>query len=485
MIKMAHKLSLVFRGITGQAISEVAAVFLALFMISAIFANSGLANAQSTQWSKSFSYSYGSGNSIIRCTDGNYVIAGESNSRFLMAKFTQFGDLLWWKTYQNGRANFVIGTLDGGFVMVGSGDVNFIQTDSSGNLQWTEAFNKNGVSFAIESAIQTLDGGYLLAGYTPAGNSPSWDWTLKIDSNGNDLWNKTYGIRSGQSLATAVVEESDGYVLAANSQLYKLDKQGVVVWNQSTALASSLVKTTDQGYLLASATGSILVKFESDGNISWSKDLAYPPNPKKMPASSPTFLHSAIQVQDGGFLAGGMAFPLYDGIAWMVKTDLAGNQEWNCASEDYTGHNCNINAIVESAPSEYILVGSISSVTNGNYKDVWIAKVSNTIPLPSSITSPNSPTASPATSPSQTQTITPMPTSGLSPKPRINPNPTQQASTNPTSTPSSASNQTYLLKFLSNTIAQAAIASFTIIIAAISTLLIYRWFKSRTAQKEK
>ncbi len=290
-----------------------------------------------------------------------------------------------------GKANCVIGTSDGGHVLVGSGDVNFIKTDSTGNLQWTKAFNKNGVSFSIESAIQTLDGGYLLAGYTPAGNTPSWDWTLKIDSNGNCLWNKTYGTRSGQSLATAVVEESDGYVLAANSQLYKLDNDGAVLWNQSTALASSLVKTADEGYLLASSTGSILVKFGSDGNISWSKDLAYPPNPKKMPTSSPTFLHSAIQAKDGGYLAVGMAFPLYNGVAWMVKTDSSGNQEWNCASEDYTGHNCNINAIVESAPGEYILVGSISSVTNGNYKDVWIAKVSNTIPLPSSIPSPNSP----------------------------------------------------------------------------------------------
>jgi hypothetical protein len=457
-------------------ILKVAVVFLALFMISGIFANGGLTNAQSTQWSESFSYSYGSGNAIFPCTDGNYVMAGESNNRFLMAKFTKSGDLLWWKTYQNGKANCIVGTSDGGFVLVGSGEVNFIKTDSSGNLQWTEAFNKDGVSFAIESAIQTLDNGYLLVGYTPAGNSPNWDWTLRIDSNGNTLWNKTYGTRSGQSLATAVLEESDGYVLAANSQLYKIDKQGIAVWNQSTALASSLVKTADQGYLLASSTGSILVKFGSDGNISWSKDLAYPPNPKKMPSSSPTFLRSAIQLQNGDFLAGGTAFPLYDGVAWMVKTDSAGNQEWNCSSEDYTGHNCNINAIVESAPSEYVLVGSISSVTNGNYKDVWIAKVSSAIPLPSSIPSPNSPTASPATSQNQTQTSTPMPTSGLSVIPSITPSSSQQASTNPTILPSPSHYS--IQNFLTNPITQSAIAFLTIIIAVTLAILIYRRLKS-------
>ncbi len=198
-----------------------------------------------------------------------------------------------------------------------------------------------------------------------------------------------------------------------------------------------------------------------------------------MPTSSPTFLHSAIQAQDGGYLAVGMAFPLYDGVAWMVKTDSAGNQVWNCASEDYTGHNCNINAIVESAPGEYILAGSISSVTNGAYREVWIAKVSNTIPLPSSIPSPNSP----ATTPKPDQTTTPMPTSGLSPIPNVNPSSIEKTPTNPKTTPSPTSNQTAVSNFSSNSIAQVAIASFAILIAIISTLLIYRQLKLKTTKK--
>jgi hypothetical protein len=56
------------------------------------------------------------------------------------------------------------------------------------------------------SIIQTSVGGFVLAGYTPAGNSPAWDWTVKINSQGTIIWSKTYGTRPAQSFATNIVE---------------------------------------------------------------------------------------------------------------------------------------------------------------------------------------------------------------------------------------------------------------------------------------
>jgi len=75
--------------------------------------------------------------------------------------------------------------------------------------EWSRTYGGTSFDGAL-SFVQTSDGGYALAGYTfsfGAGDSDAW--LVKVDSNGNMQWNKTYG-GTERDIGMNTVETSDG-----------------------------------------------------------------------------------------------------------------------------------------------------------------------------------------------------------------------------------------------------------------------------------
>jgi hypothetical protein len=91
-----------------------------------------------------------------------------------------------------------------------------IKTDSNGNKLWDKTFGESGFD-AFFSIQQTSDGGYIAAGTTeshdPLGGGA---WLIKTDSNGNKLWDKTFG----GDCANSVKQTSDGGYITAGSIAY-------------------------------------------------------------------------------------------------------------------------------------------------------------------------------------------------------------------------------------------------------------------------
>src|SRR5665647_1406648 len=83
----------------------------------------------------------------------------------------------WGKTYGGLQVNSVIQTLDGGFALAGfalsSGGDTLVKTDSSGNVQWQKALGD------VVSLAQAGDSGYVL--FCENGN------IVKTDAEGNVL----------------------------------------------------------------------------------------------------------------------------------------------------------------------------------------------------------------------------------------------------------------------------------------------------------
>ena len=96
-------------------------------------------------------------------------------------------------------------------------------------------------------------------------------------------------------------------------------------------MALDIDKTSDGGYIiggLAAATGTtnndgLLMKFNSSGNLIWSKTYG---------GSQDDYFTGVISTTDGGYLATGVmnstGYLTYSGDAWMVKCDAAGNIQW-------------------------------------------------------------------------------------------------------------------------------------------------------------
>jgi hypothetical protein len=93
-----------------------------------------------------------------------------------------------------------------------------IKTNAKGEEEWNRTFGTLGSADGLGSLIQASDGGYTLVG-TIGADDPATEgdaWLIKTDSEGNMLWNKTYGGMpdcNGQASSDSghrLVQASDG-----------------------------------------------------------------------------------------------------------------------------------------------------------------------------------------------------------------------------------------------------------------------------------
>jgi len=143
-------------------------------------------------------------------SDGGYITValsdsfGASQHAPLVLKFDTTGNLQWQKNYiSSGRdwGNSLKQTSDGGYIIVGGSDPTIsgptqpaaIKVDSQGNIVWQMFYGSPDGALAWD-VLQTADGGYLIAANTTAfGQGGSDGWLIKTDTTGNIQWQKTYG----------------------------------------------------------------------------------------------------------------------------------------------------------------------------------------------------------------------------------------------------------------------------------------------------
>ncbi len=210
------------------------------------------------------------------------------------------------KTFGGTQSDFgvsIIQTEDGGFMLLGTTaskglggfDIWLIKTDEGGDVVWDRTYGGFGDDFG-ETVIQTQDGGYVLVGDTfskGAGNADTW--LIKIDNNGNVLWDRTFGGTEIEDVSPQTVIQTDdnGFAIIGN--------------------------TTSKG---AGDLDFWLIKTDWQGNLLWDQTFG---------GSGEDYARAIVQMDDGGFGlfgqtvnkgAGGFDF-------WLVRTNGLGNQLWD------------------------------------------------------------------------------------------------------------------------------------------------------------
>ncbi len=170
-------------------------------------------------------------NSIISTTDG-YVIAGLTDTwghgreDAYVVKIDKDGNRLWHNAYGfkgDETANQIIETKDGGYILVGSSDSDYrnqkgvyvVKLRSDGMRQWQSLYGsrENDEGFGIAEAAD----GYVVAGYTKGTDNYDSDvYLIKIDKNGNIMWERKYG-SSKDDRANAIIKVNGGYAITGYS----------------------------------------------------------------------------------------------------------------------------------------------------------------------------------------------------------------------------------------------------------------------------
>ncbi len=200
---------------------------------------------------------------------------------------------------------------------------------------WNKTFGGSDADQS-HSVIQTADGGYVLAGTTASFGAGGDDmWLVKTDGEGNEQWNRTFGVRENDVGWDCQQTSDGGYVMAGfagssssiygNVLLIKTDGNGDEMWTKTFedddgSSAYSVQQTADGGYIIGGVTNLgeghgdiLLVKTDGDGNFLWDRIFG---------GYYPDACYSVRQTADGCYIIAGETYSFGAGIvdAWLVKT---------------------------------------------------------------------------------------------------------------------------------------------------------------------
>jgi hypothetical protein len=212
-------------------------------------------------------------------------------------------------------------------------------------VTWAKTYG--GVNDDVAHSIsQTSDGGYIVAGETYlSGIGFANFWVLKLNSNGEVVWQKTYG-GNNNNIAYSIQQITDGFIVVGMSDSFsnplrdiwvlKLSTNGEVIWQKTYRESGSnlarYVLSISDGFVVAGETSSFgagnadfwVLKLNSSGDVIWQKTYGGSNNDR---------IHSIQTTSDGGFIVAGETSSSGAGNAdfWVLKLDGNGNIGSGCS----------------------------------------------------------------------------------------------------------------------------------------------------------
>ena len=265
-----------------------------------------------------------------------------------------------------------------------------VKLDADGEIMWQKAYGGTGYDYAW-SVQQTNDGGYIMLGGSETFGAGGTDiWLVKLEPDGDVVWQKTFGGTSNESVYWVQQTSDDGYIVLGDTYSFgagdrdvwilKLNADGDVTWQKTYGgtgydLPFSIQQTTpDGGYILAGGTSSFgagssdlwLVKLDADGKITWQKAYG---------GTGYDFANSVMQTTDGGYIVAGQtsSFGAGKDDVWVMKITNSGDVTWQ---KTYGGTESELAFSIQQTNPDggYIMTGGTYSFGTGN-NDLWLVKL--------------------------------------------------------------------------------------------------------------
>jgi hypothetical protein len=275
----------------------------------------------------------------------------------------------------------------------GKTDAWVVRLNPEGIAEWNRTYG-GGEDDTARSIVRTEDGGLIVAGSLTSvtnGTRPETDaWLVKVNSSGDEVWNRTYGGPDVNASANAVTVAADGGYLFVGSTTVRggnesdawavrVNETGGEVWSRvfggaGNDTANAVVRLPDGDFVLAGSTASSgagmddvwVVRLNESGSEVWNRTFGSPDDDAG---------RAVANTPDGGLIVAG-AFTerpdnaTVDTDALLIKLTPAGDLIWNWIYGEF-GVNESAAAVIAADGGGYVFAGE-TGFTGTDDTDAWI-----------------------------------------------------------------------------------------------------------------
>ena len=329
--------------------------------------------------------------------DGGYILLattesfGGSDRDYWLVKVDRNGIVEWDRvidTTSDDTAYHVLPTTDGGYLISGrtdrnSNDFYIVKTNATGEVEWDEDFGGGSYDRPYGGSVELEDGSFVVVGYTiPGGKTYGDAYLIKIDKDGNEVWDKNYGGNPVDTLWDIVLLPDRGYLTtgytaswgAGGEDVYviRTDEDGERLWENYYGGPGKdrgqKILVEEERYLVVGYYGT-----ESKGLDAWlmvvdmDGDLT---QERLFGGSGEESFRNIVKTEDGGYLLSGYTYSYGNGDAdsWLVKLDSDLNEEWNVTFGGPAYESASVMPPVEDTITFFSRTASFGN--GGN--DIWM-----------------------------------------------------------------------------------------------------------------
>ena len=280
--------------------------------------------------------------------------------------------------------------------------------DDEGYDTWWTSFEANfEYSSPFAYATATSDGGVAAAttisdegGHVTTYFGGNDCWVVRLDAEGNLLWERTLGTLGDETL-NCLVNASDGGLLVGvylaqitagnigcgnldnRNVLVKLDNNGNIEWNRCFPVSFNDVIEYDDGYLLAGSRGDAygtqdcaLLRCDAYGNILWTKSYGGSGNESIIkvfedgPEGYTVFANSSSLDGDVASAAHLGVTGSEAGNIWVFHVDAQGELVWERCIGSSLGLSEQNRDVVKTDEGKFLLVGDMTWFTEDSSGDI-------------------------------------------------------------------------------------------------------------------
>jgi len=380
---------------------------------------------------------------------GNKTAPNYGGADYWIVRLDAQGNALWEQSFGGYRPDYFSSlqeTVDGGFIIGGgswstndgnkttehfgshsTADFWVLRLDSSGNRIWERNYGGTADDY-LHKVEQTADGGFFLfgrSGSTVSGNKTAaprggYDyWVVRLDSNGQKLWEKVYGgtlhdlawnaqliTDGGLVLVGGSISQPGGTKSSANYGDYdfwvvRLNANGSQLWERSFGgtgndTAFCVKQTPAGGFVVAGRSAS-----PPSGNktsplmdnwdfwVVWMDTNGNKVSEQSFGGTANEYPYSLDITRDGGVILGGWSSSPVSGTKtatnygaadyWVVRLDADGNKLWEAT---YGGSRTDELHCLQQTRDGGFLLGGKSWSSDGTkppphygFGDCWVIKL--------------------------------------------------------------------------------------------------------------